>query len=151
MLYLDPPFPVIDGVSFIRDSRSDLDWYYNPLAPDFVTHPDPATGLPVPAFDLIRFRGAAHTQAAAMPGTTSSAAAIFASKPSPTLTPASTIQRARPSSSPRTVNQSAAVQQSTSSASGLLCRHTATAAGVSASASPALKPAARPNRRRTRS
>ena len=58
MLYLDPPFPVIDGVSFIRDSRSDLDWYYNPLAPDFVTHPDPATGLPVPAFDLIRFRGA---------------------------------------------------------------------------------------------
>ena len=59
MLYLDPPFPVIDGVSFIRDSRSDLDWYYNPLAPDFVTHPDPATGLPVPAFDLIRFRGAA--------------------------------------------------------------------------------------------
>ena len=45
------------------------------------------------------------------PGTTSSAAPILASKPRPTHTPASTIQRVRPSSSARTTHHSAAVQQ----------------------------------------
>ena len=42
-----------------------------------------------------------------MPGTTSSAAAIFASKPRPTQTPARTSQRVRPSCSARTVAHSA--------------------------------------------
>ena len=100
---------------------------------------------------LIRPRGAIQSQAATMPGTTKSAAAILASKPSPTATPASTSQRVRPSSSPRTTHHSAAVQQSTSSASGLLWRAIATVTGVSTSARPAMKPAARPKRRRVRS
>jgi hypothetical protein len=47
---------MIDGVAFIKDSVDPLDWYYHPLAPEFVTSPDPVTGLPVPKFDLIRFR-----------------------------------------------------------------------------------------------
>ena len=98
-----------------------------------------------------RLRGAAHTHAAAIAGTTSSAAAILASKPRPTATPASTIQRTRPSSSPRTTAQTASVQQRTSSASGLLWRAIATVIGVSASARPAAKPATRPKRRRVRS
>ena len=100
---------------------------------------------------LTRLRGAAHTHAAAMAGTTSSAAAIFASKPRPTATPARTSQRMRPSSSPRTRNQSAAVQQSTSSASGLLWRAIATVTGVSTRARPAAKPATRPKYRRVMS
>jgi hypothetical protein len=63
------------------------------------------------------------------------AAAIFVSNPRPTQTPASSSQRARPSSSPRTTSHRAATEQRTSSASGLLCREIATAIGVVASAS----------------
>ena len=98
-----------------------------------------------------RPRGATHSHAAAIPGTTSRAAAIFASKPSPTHTPDSTSQRVRPSSSPRTRHHTAAVEHSTSSASGLLWREIATVTGVSARTRPAAKPAPRPKRRRTRS
>jgi len=89
-----------------------------------------------------------------MPGTTTSATPIFVSKPRPTHTPASTSQRSwRPgfASSARTKHQRAATEQSTSSASGLLCRETATMIGVTASARPATKPPIRPKRRRTRS
>ena len=96
-------------------------------------------------------RGATHSHAAAIPGTTISATAIFASKPRPTQTPASTSHRVRPSSSAPTVHQSAAAQHRTSSASGLLCREMATVIGVVASTRPATKPAPRPKRRRVRS
>ena len=90
-------------------------------------------------------RGAIQRYAATMPGTTISATAILVSKPRPTATPLSTSQRVRPSSSARTQNHTAATEHSTSSASGLLWRETATAIGVSASTSPATVPAARPN------
>ena len=113
--------------------------------------PTAVIAAPPASSPLTRLRGAAHTHAAAIAGTTSSAAAILASKPSPTATPARTGQRMRPSSSPLTRNQSAAVQQSTSSASGLLWRAMATVTGVSTSTRPAAKPAARPKRRRVRS
>ena len=99
--------------------------------------------------------GASHSQAAAIPGTTVRATPILVSKPRPTQTPASTSQRVpRPSgasSSARAAHQSAATEQSTSSASGLLWRDTATVIGVTASASPAALPATRPKRRRARS
>ena len=95
--------------------------------------------------------GAIHIHAATIPGTTASATNIFVSKPSPTATPASTIQRARPSSSARTANHTAATQHRTSSASGLLWREIATVIGVSASAAPATVPPSLPKRRRTRS
>ncbi len=92
--------------------------------------------------------GATHSQAATIPGTTSSAAAIFVSKPRPTNAPESSSQRALPPlRRPRSAAQTAAVMQSTSSASGLLWREIATVIGVSASVSPAAKPAARPKRR----
>ena len=65
-------------------------------------------------------RGANHSHAAAIAGTTSSAAAILVSKPRPTATPARTSQRVRPSSNARTIAHTAAAQHSTSSASGLL-------------------------------
>ncbi len=98
-----------------------------------------------------RPRGAIHSQASAIPGTTSSAAPIFVSKPSPTATPESTIHFVRPSCRPRTRSQIAATEQSTSSASGLLWREIATVTGVSTSARPPTKPAVRPKKRRTRS
>ncbi len=98
-----------------------------------------------------RPRGAIHSHASTIAGTTTNATSIFVSKPSPTATPASTSQRVRPSSNPRTANQTAATQQSVSSASGLLSRDIATAIGVVASARPATKPPIRPKRRRTRS
>ncbi len=119
-------------------------------------HASPTTVMAAPASPswrtaTMRPRGAIHSHAAASAGTTSSAAPILASNPSPTHTPDSTSQRVRPSSNPRIRNQTAAVTHSTSSASGLLWREIATAVGVSASASPAPKPAARPNRRRVMS
>ena len=79
------------------------------------------------------------------------AAAIFASKPRPTQTPAHTSRRVRPSSSARTTHQSAPTEHSVRIASGLLCREIATAIGVVASTKPATNPAARPKRRRVRS
>ncbi len=98
-----------------------------------------------------RPRGAIHSHAAPIPGTTSSPAPIFVSNASPTETPARTIQRVRPSCSARTVNHSAATVHSASRASGLLWREIATVTGVTASTRPATKPAGRPHRRRVRS
>ena len=98
-----------------------------------------------------RPRGATQSQASAIPGTTISATPIFASKPSPTQTPARRSQPLRPCSSARTNAHSAATQQRTRSASGLLWREIATVIGVSASTRPATKPAWRPQRRRVRS
>jgi hypothetical protein len=119
-------------------------------------HARPTTAIAAPPASICRAAfarpaGAIHSHAAAIPGTTISATAIFVSKPSPTATPAKTSQRVRPSSNARTRHHTAATQQSTSSASGLLWRDTATAIGVSASVRPAAKPATRPKRRRVRS
>src|SRR4051794_15845218 len=109
----------------------------------------PATSIAAPpaANPRQRLRGAAHSHATVSAGTTSSAAPILASKPSPTQAPATTGQRTRPSSSPRTMAHSAPTTQSTSSASGLLWRATATEIGVSASTAPPANPPPRPKRR----
>ena len=98
-----------------------------------------------------RPRGATHSHAATIAGTTRRAAPIFVSKPRPTHTPARTIQRVRPSCRARTRHHRAPTQHSASSASGLLWREIATVIGVTASTSPATKPAVRPHRRRVRS
>src|SRR3954462_14930330 len=63
-----------------------------------------------------------HSHAAAMPGTTSSAAPILVSKPRPTHTPANTSQRVLVVSSARTVHHNAPTEHRTRSASGLLWR-----------------------------
>ena len=96
--------------------------------------------------------GATQNHASARPGTTSSAAAIFVSNPSPTNTPLSTSHlRLPPLRRPRSSAHTAPTRHSTSSASGLLWREIATVIGVSASVRPATKPAWRPNRERARS
>ena len=120
-------------------------------------HASPTTAIAAPPAAsertaAARPRGAIHSHAATIPGTTSSAAAIFVSKPRPTSAPDTISHFVEPSRrSPRSIAQSAAVMQSTSSASGLLWREIATVIGVSASVSPATVPAARPNRDRARS
>ena len=52
MLTSDPPFPVIDGVSFIRDSRSDLDWYLQLRWPRTSSPPGPGDRAGGAGFDL---------------------------------------------------------------------------------------------------
>ena len=121
-----------------------------------IGHASPTTAIATPPVSSWRTatsrpRGATQRYAATSAGSTSSAAPILVSKPRPTITPAHTSQRVRPSSSARTVNHSAAVEHSTTSASGLLWREIATVIGVSASTRPATKPAGRPKTRRVRS
>ena len=94
---------------------------------------------------------AAHSHAAAIPGTISNATPIFVSNPRPTHTPLSTSHRVRPVSIARNAAHSAATADRISSSSGLLCRATATVTGVVASTIPATNPETRPNRRATRS
>ena len=88
-------------------------------------HAPPTTTIAAPPASswrtaVRRPRGATHSHAATIAGTTSRAAPIFVSKPRPTHTPARTIQRVRPSCSARTTHHRAPTQHSASSASGLL-------------------------------
>lgn len=59
MLYLNPPYYIINGVSLFPDDADLLQWYYAPLVPQTSTVPDPGTGNPVPSVQLLMFRGAA--------------------------------------------------------------------------------------------
>ena len=119
-------------------------------------HASPTTAVATPPHSscltaVTRPRGATQKYASASAGSTSRPVPIFVSKPAPTITPAQTNHLVLPSSAARTVNHSAAVEHSTTSASGLLWREIATAIGVSASTRPAAKPPARPKTRRTMS
>jgi hypothetical protein len=55
VLYLNPPFLVVNGVSVLPDHADELQWYYLPLGPQIVTRSE--GGSEIPAFSLIRFRG----------------------------------------------------------------------------------------------
>jgi hypothetical protein len=57
MLYLNPPFPIIRGVSLFRDHLDPLQWYYMPVSPRLSQINDAATGKSRPALQLIKFRG----------------------------------------------------------------------------------------------
>src|SRR3989441_1277350 len=59
MIYLNPPFPIINGVSLMPDHQDPTWFYYLPLAPKLTVLPDSATGQGVPQIQLIKFRGAA--------------------------------------------------------------------------------------------
>ena len=57
MVYLNPPFPMIRGVSLLPDhERQDL-LYYLPMSPHFTRVKDPRSGQNVPQFQLVRYRG----------------------------------------------------------------------------------------------
>lgn len=57
MLYLRPPFPVINGVAVFPDHTNERAFYYLPVAPHISTVRDPATGVDVPQIQLIKYRG----------------------------------------------------------------------------------------------
>ncbi len=57
MLYLNPPYLMIQGVAVFGDHADPLQWYYLPAAPKVTTVPDSATGKPVPSISLLLFTG----------------------------------------------------------------------------------------------
>jgi hypothetical protein len=59
MLYLEPPFHVINGISLFADHADPLQYYYLPLRPHLTLLPGPDGGSPVPQLSLVKFRGAA--------------------------------------------------------------------------------------------
>ena len=59
MLYLAPPFHIIDGISIFRDHEDELQYYYMPLYPHLTTIKDSLTGVEVPQIQLIKYRGEA--------------------------------------------------------------------------------------------
>ncbi|MDD4777175.1 MAG: hypothetical protein PHV53_02685 [Fermentimonas sp.] len=59
MLYLAPPFHIIDGISIFRDHEDELQYYFMPLYPHLTTVKDAVTGADVPQIQLIKYRGEA--------------------------------------------------------------------------------------------
>ncbi|MGV1004992.1 MAG: hypothetical protein ACOYEV_09555 [Candidatus Nanopelagicales bacterium] len=59
MLFLKPPFDLIDGVAVFSDHADERFFYYLPAMPHLTTEPDPNTGQPVPQLQLLKFRGGA--------------------------------------------------------------------------------------------
>ena len=57
MLYLNPPFPMINGVSLFPDHADANLFYYLPMSPHFTRLKDPSSGQKVPQFQLLKFRG----------------------------------------------------------------------------------------------
>ena len=57
MLYLAPPFRIIDGISLFRDHADPLQWYFGPLMPHFSTEFDEDAGADIPRLSLIKYRG----------------------------------------------------------------------------------------------
>jgi hypothetical protein len=59
MLYLNPPYYVIDGVSIFPDHADPQQYYYLPMMPRLTT--DMANGVATPRLQLIEYTGAAGT------------------------------------------------------------------------------------------
>lgn len=57
MLYLKPPFSVIDGVAIFGDHADPNQFYYMPAAPHLKTIYDPVAKAAVPQIGLLKFRG----------------------------------------------------------------------------------------------
>ncbi len=59
MLYLNPPFNIINGVSLFRDHADQLQYYYLPIAPHLSFEKDAPTGKRIPQIQVIKYRGRA--------------------------------------------------------------------------------------------
>lgn len=57
MLYLNPPYYIINGISLLPDHENPLQYYYLPLVPKISMFKDDATGQLVPQLQIIKFRG----------------------------------------------------------------------------------------------
>jgi hypothetical protein len=61
MLYLNPPYYVIDGVSLLPDHADPLQFYFLPLAPHLTMVEDATTKQQIPQLQVIRFAGETAT------------------------------------------------------------------------------------------
>jgi hypothetical protein len=61
MLFLKPPFHIIEGVAVFADHANERQFYYLPAMPRLTTVRDPALGVDVPQIQLLKFRGSAGT------------------------------------------------------------------------------------------
>ncbi len=118
------------------------------------THQPADTSTASPPASSCRIRrpsrgGPKSRYASANAGSTRKACSILVRKPKPTMVPASTSHRVRPSSTARSVAYAPTDSSSTSSASGLSKRNMSAATGVVATTAPAIRPAAGPAYRRT--
>lgn len=59
MLYLKPPYALINGVTLFSDHADPRTFYFLPLSPRISRVEDPATGQRVPQLQLIKYRGSA--------------------------------------------------------------------------------------------
>ena len=61
MLYLNPPYFLINGVSVFPDHENPLQFYYLPMMPHLTIDTDPKTNAPEPRLTLIEYEGSAGT------------------------------------------------------------------------------------------
>ena len=61
MLFLKPPFHIIEGVSVFADHTNERQFYFMPAMPKLTTIHDPAVGRDIPQIQLLKFRGEAGT------------------------------------------------------------------------------------------
>src|SRR5262245_66421483 len=59
MLYLNPPFNIINGVSLFRDHADPLQYYYLPIAPHLSFVKDDVSKKRIPQIEVIKYRGRA--------------------------------------------------------------------------------------------
>jgi hypothetical protein len=57
VLYLKPPFHIIEGTAVFPDHASETQFYFLPAMPHLTTLTDQVTGLDVPQLQLLKFRG----------------------------------------------------------------------------------------------
>jgi hypothetical protein len=61
MLFLKPPFHMIEGVAVFIDHANERQFYYLPAMPKLTTRHDPELGIDIPQIQLIQYRGNAGT------------------------------------------------------------------------------------------
>lgn len=59
MLYLNPPFHIIEGVSLLPDHADPLQYYFMPIAPHLTMTEDAQSGKRIPHIQVIKYRGRA--------------------------------------------------------------------------------------------
>lgn len=61
MLFLKPPFHIIEGVAVFADHANERQFYFMPSMPKLTTVFDPAVGFDIPQIQLLKYRGNAGT------------------------------------------------------------------------------------------
>jgi hypothetical protein len=59
MLFLKPPYQMINGIAVFSDHADELQYYYMPAAPHLSVEHDPVRNVDTPKIQLIKFRGGA--------------------------------------------------------------------------------------------